>query len=82
MALRGMLHQGKIAEFVDFLVFNKGYIEVPVKGKYEYARLVNGTLSGPSRTVVVYQKTKGGAEHLTVQDKDFKLLREFLHENK
>ena len=78
MANRNTLHRNKLAEFVGFLI-SRGYVEQPAKSVWEAVRMVNGELLGSARTVIIYERIKGGKQHLTVQDKDFKLLREFLY---
>lgn len=74
MAVRCLLSQKKLKEFEKWLE-TKGYMVVPTIGNYEVLRAKR---SAPKDTVIVYMKL-GKVEHYTVQDKDYRLVREFIN---
>lgn len=76
MATRNILHISKLQEFEDFLE-TKGYMIVATsKNPYEVLRAQKD-----SDTVIVYQK-KDAKEHLSTMDKDYRLVREFIKEQR
>jgi hypothetical protein len=78
MANRATLHLTKLGRFQDYLEA-KGYISCQTKGTYEALRMLNPSLEGPQRTVIVFFKGEA-KEHFSVQDKDADLLRAFLQQ--
>ena len=70
MAIRNMLHKNKLVEFEQFLD-SKGYMILPTVGAYEVLRARKG-----KDTVIVYQQ-RDVKEHLSIMDKDYRLVREF-----
>lgn len=75
MAIRNLLPIGKLDEFREFLE-NKGYLLIPTMSVWEVIRAKKG-----KELVIVYQK-KGVKEHLSISDKDFYLVQEFLRGEK
>lgn len=73
MATRNMLHKSKLKEFELFLV-NKGYAIVETsKNPFEVLRAKKD-----KDIVIIYEKAKA-KEHLSVMDKDVKLVNEFIY---
>lgn len=72
MANRNTLHINKLEDFKNYLSCI-GFEIQPTKGFYEVLRAKKD-----KRTVIVYEKSEA-KEHLTVQDKDTDLLREFIN---
>ena len=76
MATRNILHISKLQEFEDFLE-HKGYMIVATsKNPYEVLRVQKD-----GDTVIVYQK-KDAKEHLSTMDKDYRLVLEFIKEQR
>lgn len=76
MATRNMLHESKLKDFELFLV-NKGYAIVETSNNpFEVLRAKK-----EKDTVIIYKKAKA-KEHLSVMDKDVKLVNEFIYGNK
>lgn len=71
MAIRNMLPIGKLEEFKRFLE-DRGYLLIPTMGVWEVIRAKKG-----KEQVIVYCK-KDAKEHLSISDKDFYLVQEFL----
>lgn len=73
MATRNMLHKDKLKEFELFLV-NKGYAIVPISNNpYEVLRAKKD-----KDNVIIYKKANA-KEHLSVMEKDVRLVNEFLY---
>jgi hypothetical protein len=66
-----MLHVNKLEEFEQFLEV-KGYMILPTVGAYEVLRARKG-----KDTVIVYRQREV-KEHLSIMDKDYRLVREFM----
>ena len=75
MAERCLLHKNKLYQFQVWLE-SKGYTLQPVKGLYEVLRAKKG-----KDTVIIYERNSA-KEHLTVQQKDHWLVRQFIRESK
>lgn len=75
MAERSLLHQNKLEPLKIWLT-SGGYELQPTKGIYEVLRATKD-----KETVIIY-KTSLAKEHLTVQQKDHKLIRQFIRETK
>ena len=75
MAERCLLHRNKCDPLKKWLT-SKGYELQPTKGIYEQLRATNG-----KETVIIYMKCQA-KEHLTVQQKDEKLIRQFIRETR
>ena len=76
MAIRNLLHVNKLKDFESFLK-SKGYMILPLSiNPYEALRAKSG-----HDTIVVYRKSDA-EEHLSIMDKDYDLVMEFLSENK
>ena len=75
MAERCLLHRNKIEPLKVWLT-SCGYELHPLKGMYEVLRATKG-----KETVIIYAKAQA-KEHLTVQQKDYRLIRQFLRETK
>lgn len=73
MAERCLLHQNKLELFKWWLT-TKGYELLSTKGIYEVLRAKNG-----KNTVIIFKKDRA-KEHLSVQQKDYKLVRQFIIE--
>lgn len=71
MAERCLLHQNKL-EMLKWWLDSIGYEIQPTKGIYEVLRAKKD-----KDTVVIYKKNNA-KEHLTVQEKDHKLIRQFI----
>lgn len=73
MATRDLLHESKLKAFELFLV-NKGYVIVETSNNpYEVLRAKKD-----KDTVIIYKKARA-KEHLSVMDKDVKLVYEFIY---
>lgn len=75
MAERCILHKNKLPQFREWL-FSKGFVIESTKGDYEVLRAKKG-----KNTVIIYERLNA-KEHLTVQQKDYRLVRHFLSETK
>ena len=75
MANRCLLHLNKLDSFALWLEA-KGYKVQPTKGQYEALRAKND-----KDTVIVFKKN-GAKEHLSVQQKDHRLVRQFIRSYK
>lgn len=75
MAERCLLHKNKLEPFKVWIT-SSGYELQETKGLYEVLRATKG-----KETVIIYRKTQA-KEHLTVQQKDYKLIRQFIREVK
>lgn len=76
MATRNILSINKLSKFEDFLE-RKGYMILGTsRNPYEVLRAKKD-----SDTVIVYQKN-GAKEHLSIMDKDYHLVREFVKSQK
>lgn len=75
MAERCLLHQNKL-DLLKWWLSSKGYEIQPTKGMYEALRAKNG-----KDTVIIFKKA-GAKEHLSVQEKDYRLIRQFIRETK
>ena len=73
MAERCLLHKNKLHQFQVWLE-SKGYTIFPCKGLYEVLRARKG-----KDTVIIYERNSA-KEHLTVQQKDYGLVRQFIRE--
>ena len=71
MAERCLLHKNRLDRF-EWWLKAKGYEIQKTKGIYEVLRAKKG-----KDTVIVFQKI-GAKEHLTVQQKDHGLVRQFI----
>lgn len=74
-AERGLLHKNKLNAFKEWLI-TKGYEIQNTKGIYEVLRAKKD-----KNTVIIFVKDRAKA-HLTVQDKDRRLVWEFIKERK
>ncbi len=75
MAERCLLHQSKLDLFKRWLS-SKGYEILPTKGIYEVLRAKKD-----KETVIVFRKAQV-KEHLTVHQKDYRLVRQFIRETR
>ena len=75
MAERCLLHQNKLDLFKDWLR-TKGYEIQQPKSIYEVLRAKTD-----NDTIIIFKKGRA-KEHLTVQQKDYKLVRQFINETK
>lgn len=75
MAERCLLHQSKL-DLLKSWLSSKGYETQSTKGVYEVLRAKRG-----KETVIVFKKDNA-KEHLTVQQKDHRLIRQFIKETK
>jgi len=71
MAIRNRLHISKLDDFKNFLI-QKGYEIKEIKDCWEVLRAKKD-----KDTIIIYSKYEA-KEHLSVQDKDRKILKEFL----
>lgn len=76
MAVRNLLHKGKLEEFKEWLVIDGWTIE-PTKGYYEVLRARKGN----RQPLIIYARDNS-KEHLTVQGKDVHIVRSYLKESK
>ena len=75
MATRALLHKDKLKDLEKWLE-EKGYMILATsRNPYEVLRAKN-----ESDTVIIYCKANS-KEHLSVMDKDYKLIRQFIFEN-
>lgn len=78
MAIRNMLHMSQLKAFEEFLE-SKGYLIIPTVGAYEVLRAQKTKKDRKPKESPVIVYIKGGAkEHLSIMDKDFYLVNEFL----
>lgn len=75
MAERCLLHKNKLEHFKWWLS-SRGYDIQPVKGLYEVLRAKKGR-----DTVIVFHRNET-KEHLTVQQKDYHLVKQFIQETR
>ena len=75
MAERCLLHKNKL-ELLKWWLSSKGYEIQSTKDIYEVLRAKKG-----KETVIIYRKNEI-KEHLTVQQKDYRLIRQFIRETK
>lgn len=73
MAERCLLHQNKL-DLLKWWLSSRGYEIQATKGFYEVLRAKKD-----KDTVIVFKKD-GAKEHLSVQQKDHKLIRQFVQE--
>lgn len=78
MAIRNMLHVSKLKAFEAFLE-SKGYMIIPTVGAYEVLRAQKPKKERkPKESPVIVYKRKDAKEHLSIMEKDFYLVNEFL----
>lgn len=78
MAIRNMLHISKLKAFEAFLE-SKGYMIIPTVGAYEVLRAQKPKKERkPKERPVIVYKRKDVKEHLSIMEKDFYLVNEFL----
>lgn len=78
MAIRNMLHISKLKAFEAFLE-SKGYMIIPTVGAYEVLRAQKPKKERkPKESPVIVYKRLDAKEHLSIMDKDFYLVNEFL----
>lgn len=75
MAERCLLHQNKL-DLLKWWLSSRGYEIQATKGIYEVLRANKG-----KDTVIIFKKN-GAKEHLSVQQKDHKLIRQFIQETR
>ena len=75
MAERCLLHQSKI-ELLKWWLCSNGYELQDTKGFYEVLRARKG-----KETVIIFRQSDKH-EHFTVQQKDYRLIRQFVKETK
>lgn len=75
MAERCLLHKNKL-DLLKWWLSSRGYEIQNTKGIYEVLRASKG-----KDTVIIFAKD-GTKEHLTVQQKDHKLIRQFIRETR
>lgn len=75
MAERCLLHQNKL-DLLKWWLSSRGYEIQATKGMYEVLRAKKG-----KDTVIIFKKA-GAKEHLSVQQKDHNLIRQFIRETK
>ena len=75
MAERCLLHQNKL-ELLKWWLSSRGYEIQSTKGMYEVLRAKKD-----KDTVIVFRKN-GAKEHLSVQQKDYKLIRQFIQDTR
>ena len=75
MAERCLLHKNKL-ELLKWWLSSKGYEIQDTKGIYEVLRANKG------KDIVIIFRKCGAKEHLTVQQKDYKLIRQFIRETR
>ena len=79
MAYRNLLSKSSGGAFAKWML-TQGYEQVPTKGQHEAMRFVSRDRCR-SDTVVIYTKCNR-KEHFSVQDKDCKLVRGFIEDQK
>lgn len=78
MAIRNMLHMSQLKAFEEFLE-SKGYLIIPTVGAYEVLRAQKTKKDRkPKESHVIVYRKGGAKEHLSIMDKDFYLVNEFL----
>lgn len=78
MAIRNMLHMSQLKAFEEFLE-SKGYLIIPTVGAYEVLRAQKPKKERkPKESPVIVYKRLDAKEHLSIMDKDFYLVNEFL----
>lgn len=78
MAIRNMLHISKLKAFEAFLE-SKGYMIIPTVGAYEVLRAQKPKKERkPKESPVIVYKRLDAKKHLSIMDKDFYLVNEFL----
>lgn len=78
MAIRNMLHMSQLKAFEEFLE-SKGYLIIPTVGAYEALRAQKPKKDRkPKESPVIVYRKGGVKEHLSIMDKDFYLVNEFL----
>lgn len=78
MAIRNMLHMSHLKAFEEFLE-SKGYMIIPTVGAYEVLRAQKPKKERkPKESPVIVYKRKDAKEHLSIMEKDFYLVNEFL----
>ena len=75
MAERCLLHQSKL-NLLKWWLSSRGYEIQATKGIYEVLRANKG-----KDTVIIFKKN-GAKEHFSVQQKDHKLIRQFIRETR
>lgn len=75
MAARCLLHQNKLDLFKWWLC-SKGYEIQETKGFFEVLRAKKG-----KETIIIFRQIDK-KEHLTVQNKDYRLVRQFISETR
>ena len=75
MAERCLLHKNKL-DLLKWWLSSKGYEMQLTKGECEVLRAKKDR-----NTVIIFEKI-GAKEHLTVQQKDHRLIRQFIRETK
>lgn len=74
MAIRNLLHMDKLEDFEEYLKNDEGYMILPLSNNpYEVLRAKKG-----SDTVIIYRRSSA-KEHLSVMEKDYRLVERFLH---
>lgn len=71
MAIRNLLHTNKLLAFEEYLE-SLDYMILPTVGDYEVLRARKGKDS-----IIVYKKADS-SEHVSIMDKDYKIVRSFL----
>lgn len=78
MAIRNVLHMSQLKAFEEFLE-SKGYLIIPTVGAYEVLRAQKTKKDRkPKESPVIVYRKGGTKEHLSIMDKDFYLVNEFL----
>lgn len=78
MAIRNMLHISHLKAFEEFLE-GKGYMIIPPVGVYEVLRAQKPKKDRkPKESPVIVYRKKDAKEHLSIMEKDFYLVNEFL----
>lgn len=75
MAERCLLHKNKL-ELLKWWLSSRGYEIQNTKGIYEVLRAKKR-----KETIIIFEKDRA-KEHLTVQQKDHKLIRQFIRETR
>lgn len=77
MACRNILHRSNLDDFKDYLI-TKGWVMQDTKGVYEVLRAINPEVQ--KRPLIIYDgKSK---EHLSVDDRDFGIVRDYINNRK
>ena len=77
MAIRNILHRSNLDDFKDYLT-TKGWVMQDTKGVYEVLRAINPEVQ--KRPLIIYDgKSK---EHLSVDDRDFGIVRDYINNRK